>query len=482
MNNLIDSNLIEKALLDYRRKVLYYEPYSKQKAFHAAGIEAIERMFIAGNRTGKSYCGINEDTMDVTGNYPDDYVGYRYDKPIILCCVAHSGKDIRTIFQPLFFGGVTNNHQGTIHQSLVKKVVYSNHGVIDYVDILHKSGGTSQIQFMSYEQGVDKFQGKRFHKVHCDEEPPFDVYRELMIRLMDIGDGGGQGRMIVTMTPKYGYTPIVSHFMHRIEMVKSELGKEQEEQFVNPPEEVIKGKYYIHASWQDNPHLSKETKDHMLANLKPHEVEYVVNGIPCIGEGTVYQIPESFFIVPPIPIPDHWARFAGMDIGWVDHTAVVFFAYDRENATIYVYKEYKVNHQTPQNHAASLLPMGLEWIPTVCDPAANQRGQTDGITAFTKYHDCGLSLLKAKNAKESAIQEVMNLINTDRFKIFNTCRKLMDEWRSYSRDKKGQPLKGNDHLMNAMEYGINDGFKHAVTKTEYDTYNKYNYKSQPRLI
>ena len=473
----LDYQLLESANAEYRKKFLYYKPSVKQKAFHEAGKVAIERLFIAGNRTGKTFGGCVEDAMDVTGNYPDDYNGYRCEKAIILCCVAHSGKDIRTILQPLFFGGVINNYQGLIHPSLVKKTVYSNHGVIDYVDILHKSGSLSQIQFMSYEQGVDKFQGKRFHKVHCDEEPPFGVYQELMIRLMDIGDGGGQGRMMLTMTPKYGYTPVVSYFMHRTEVIESESGKEQEEQFINQPEQINKGKYYIHASWQDNPHLSKETKDHMMSNLKPHEIEYVVNGIPCIGEGTVYQIPESIFVVPPREIPDHWARFAGMDIGWVDHTAIVFFAYDRDNATLYVYKEYKVNNQTPQNHAASLIPMGLDWIPTVCDPSCNQRGQTDGITAFTKYHESGLKIIKAKHAKESAIQEIMNRINSGKFKIFNTCRKLLDEWRSYSRDKEGKPMKGNDHLMNALEYGINDGFKYGRTKTEYDTRNNYQHRS-----
>jgi hypothetical protein len=174
---------------DHLKRFLYYTPTPKQLLFHNSGLDAIERLFLAGNRTGKTYAGCIENSFDLTGIYPSWYKGHQYNFAPILCCICPASKDARTIMQPLYFGGAVNNYQGLIHSSLIKKTVYSHHGVIDYVDILHSSGQLSKMLFMSYEQGREKFQGKRFHKVHCDEEPPYEIYQELLIRLMDVGDG-----------------------------------------------------------------------------------------------------------------------------------------------------------------------------------------------------------------------------------------------------------------------------------------------------
>jgi hypothetical protein len=118
--------------------------------------------------------------------------------------------------------------------------------------------------------------------------------------------------------------------------------------------------------------------------------------------------------------------------------------------------------------------MGLDWIPTLCDPAVNQGLQLDGSKLIEHYERAGLRLIKGKYAKELAITEIYNRIRTGRLKVFNSCRKLMDEWRKYSRDAKGKPIKRDDHLMNALEFVIMDGLKYARTKVEYDIRHEYN--------
>ena len=40
-----------------------YKPSAKQKKFHDLGKDSIERMFLAGNRTGKTFCGCLEDAI-----------------------------------------------------------------------------------------------------------------------------------------------------------------------------------------------------------------------------------------------------------------------------------------------------------------------------------------------------------------------------------------------------------------------------------
>lgn len=40
-----------------------YKPSAKQKKFHELGKKSIERLFLAGNRTGKTFCGCLEDAI-----------------------------------------------------------------------------------------------------------------------------------------------------------------------------------------------------------------------------------------------------------------------------------------------------------------------------------------------------------------------------------------------------------------------------------
>lgn len=53
----------------------------KHKAFFDAGAVYNERMFMAGNRCGKSIAGAYEASCHATGIYPEWWRGKRFDKP-----------------------------------------------------------------------------------------------------------------------------------------------------------------------------------------------------------------------------------------------------------------------------------------------------------------------------------------------------------------------------------------------------------------
>jgi terminase large subunit-like protein len=52
-----------------RTRLLRYRPYPKQAAFHAAGALHRERLLMAGNQLGKTFCGAAEAAMHLTGRY-----------------------------------------------------------------------------------------------------------------------------------------------------------------------------------------------------------------------------------------------------------------------------------------------------------------------------------------------------------------------------------------------------------------------------
>ena len=478
---------------EYKKRFLFYKPHLKQEKFHAASTKAIERLFLAGNRTGKTYCGCVEDAIHLTGVYPDWWTGHKFNDSITVWVASENYEITRNVLQKMLIGGYSSDGHftdGLIHPSLIlKKAMLSGvNGAVDYVQIQHSSGGVSSLYFKSYKQGREKFQGARCHLIHLDEEPPKDVYTECSMRLADV-DGMGQGRLILTMTPLKGYTEMMSYFLeHRVTKKELEQGETQSVEDLSQEDEVIRtdpeiifnGKYYIQASWDDNTHLSEETKQQLRSTLKPYELEAREKGIPSVGSGLVYQVMESEFLVDPFEIPHYWPCVFGMDVGFFAPTAVVFMAHDKDNDILYIYKEYSVTEKTAAQHAASLMIMGCDWIPGVCDPAVNQGSQRDGEKLIDDYAKAGLKLNKGKYAKELAVDSVLERIRTGRFKVFKTCRKFIDEWRGYSRDDKGKINKGRDHLMNALEFVILDGLPMSRTKRQVEM--RYNYNDKPRFF
>ena len=54
-----------------RTRLSRYNPYAKQLEFHAAGAMHRERLLMAANQVGKTYCGAAEAAYHLTGCYPD---------------------------------------------------------------------------------------------------------------------------------------------------------------------------------------------------------------------------------------------------------------------------------------------------------------------------------------------------------------------------------------------------------------------------
>jgi hypothetical protein len=69
-------------------KLEYYDLYPYQKRFHDTGANSSQRLLMAGNRIGKSFCGAFETALAVCGGfsdgtYPDWWQGKRYKEPIV---------------------------------------------------------------------------------------------------------------------------------------------------------------------------------------------------------------------------------------------------------------------------------------------------------------------------------------------------------------------------------------------------------------
>ena len=203
------------------------------------------------------------------------------------------------------------------------------------------------------------------------------------------------------------------------------------------------------ATWWDVPHLSDKDRDEMLASTPPHLRDARAKGIPTVGSGLIYPVSEDVITVEDFPLPVHWKKAYGLDVGW-NRTAAIFGVWDADSDIVYLYSEHYVGKAEPAVHAAAIKARGN--MRGVIDPASRGRSQHDGSQLMVTYNELGLQISKANNAVEAGIYEMWSRFSSGRLKIFKSCRAMLTEYRLYRRDEKGHIVKENDHLMDAARY------------------------------
>ena len=151
-----------------------------------------------------------------------------------------------------------------------------------------------------------------------------------------------------------------------------------------------------------------------------------------------------------LPVPGHWPRAYGLDVGW-NRTAAVWGALDRDSDVLYLYSEHYVGEAEPSVHASAIQARG-KWIRGAIDPASRGRTQTDGRQLLQMYTDLGLDLTMADNAVEAGIYRVWQRLTSGRLKAFESLQQWFAEFRLYRRDEKGKVVKERDHLMDATRH------------------------------
>ena len=226
-------------------------------------------------------------------------------------------------------------------------------------------------------------------------------------------------------------------------------------------------KFYVQCDWDSVPHLSKAAIADMLASLPPHQRDARSKGIPQLGSGAIYPVPEDDFICDPFEIPVHWRQAYALDVGW-NRTAALWGAIDDQSDTVYFFAEHYRGQAEPSVHADAIKARG-ESLKGVIDPAARGRAQKDGEQLLKIYLDLGLHLSLADNSVEAGIYEFYQRLSSGRIKIFRTLQNFLAEMRLYRRDENGKIVKENDHLMDCGRYFIKSAMKIATITQKYRT-------------
>ena len=436
-----------------QRKLLTYYPdcgplrrelYVKHLAYFEAGKRYRERLMMAANRVGKTEgVGGYEMTLHLTGLYPLWWNGRRFDRPITAWAAGDTGKTVREIIQRKLLGPWHEQGTGLIPAELIVRVT-PKQGVseaADTIHVRHVSGGVSSIILKSYDQKRISFQGTEIDVIWLDEEPPLDIYTECLLRTMTNG-----GMIMATFTPLEGMSETVMHFLQGGAVEERDDGS----------------LFVIMATWDHAPHLSQAEKDELWKSIPPYQRDARSKGVPALGAGAIYQVPESEIVVPDFELPDHWPRGYAMDVGW-NRTAAGFYALDRDADVLYRYSEHYRGQAEPVVHAQAIKARG-EWLRGVIDPAARGRSQIDGSQLLEQYQNLGLNLDVAINAVEAGIYKVWERMSSGRFKVFASCQNWRYEFRLYRRDEHGRIVKKDDHAMDEMRYMVTSGIERMELK------------------
>lgn len=427
-----------------------YKPYAKQAEFHTMGAEKRERMLSAGNQLGKTLSAANEVAMHLTGRYPDWWQGKRFTKGNNWLAGSESGELTRRGVQRYLFGRDPKKDPGTgsIPKDCIVDLTWSRH-VNEFIDtakikFVAPDGviTTSTISLKSYDQGRGKWQADTVDGAWFDEEPPQDIYMEGLTRT-----NAAFGPVIVTCTLLKGMTAIAMRFW-------SELDKYLDAGMVNMT---------IH----DVDHYTAEQKAKIIAGYPAHERDARTLGVPSMGSGKVFPIEEDAIRVHPFSLPAHWPRIIGLDFGWNHPAGAAWLAWDRDTDTVYVYNEFQLREATPVMQAPLLAAKG-KWIPVAWPHDGLQHDKGSGEQLAQQYRNGGVNMLPERathapaegqkegeggNGVEAGVSEMLERMQTGRWKVFSTCSAWLAEFRMYHR-KDGLIVKLNDDVLSASRYGM----------------------------
>ena len=208
----------------------------------------------------------------------------------------------------------------------------------------------------------------------------------------------------------------------------------------------------IRCGWDDVPHLTDEMIEEMTKGMMPHLKDARMKGIPTLGSGAIYPVPEEDIVYDPseLKLDDAFPRAYSLDVGWKKNAAV-WGAHDTDADIIYIYDEYYRGYAEPAIHASAIKARG-DWMTGIIDSAANGSNQENGRKLFNVYQDEGLTLTNANKAVDAGLLTVYQRMSTGRLKISKRLVNTLSEFRIYRRDEKGKVVKESDHLMDALRY------------------------------
>lgn len=437
-----------------------YVPHDAQIIFHKS--EAKEKIFIGGNRSGKTYGSVLDAIWRVTKTHPFRPELNAIVEPIRGRHVAVSIEEgLNQIVLPLY------------EKYMPKRFLVNN----SWDDSYHKQSRKlilkdgSFIEFMTYEQATEKFAGTSRHFVAFDEEPRLDIWHECIMRLLDT-----DGDWWIAMTPVEGvtwtFTEIVQPYSE---------GKR--------PYALV-----LWVNTLDNPHIKKEAYDRTMANFNEEDRLARSEGNYNFDRGLIYKefnkdenIYRGEFTIPHSE-NSSWLIYTSLDSGW-KHPAAWLWHAVHESGRIITFHEICLSEITVHDLAAKVRDYEATNNITVHfrtgDPALLQTREQSGTSVLDEYGIEGIyinvaGVLRGPGSIDAGINRVSTYLKArvkfydinnavqevPMYQVHESCTGLIKEFENYRWAKhssrkieyikapKKEPEKKNDDRLDSLRYFV----------------------------
>lgn len=422
-----------------RPNIYGYVPHDKQLEFHTS--PARKRLFLGGNRSGKTVGGVAEDVMWLTGKHkyietPPPPVRGRIVSVDFLNGVEKIVKPEVARWMPA--SELKGGSWETAYNRELRTLTLEN---------------GSFVEFMSMDQDVDKFAGTSRHFIHFDEEPPRDIYIECLQRLLDTS-----GSFWITMTPVDGMSSWIYDDLYLASKEDTDIK-------------------VVQVQMEDNPHLNWGDANVLLAGLTDEELEARKKGKFIQIGGLIYKMfdPAKHVVDELVgnKIPDDWMLVAGMDHGYNNATAWLWAGVNADGRVV-IFDEYYKSGEIIRVHANEVHRINKEHgrYPDYCvgDPSIRNIDPVTGTSVLIEYVDYGIPIVLGNNDQKAGINRVARYLtgvnDIPQLLITRNCTNLIREvarlrWAHWankkSRDdknRKEEQHKKDDHAADALRYLI----------------------------
>ena len=429
--------------LNFRKKNNSIERYNSGAKIHKKQIEFHKckkrnRWVFGGNRSGKTECGAVECVWMLRGIHP-----YKQNKDNVCGWAVSLSKQVqRDVAQSKILHYLKPEWIVDIVMDSGSKD-YPDNGIIDYILIKNVFGGISKLGFKSCDQGREKFQGTSLDFVWFDEEPPYEIYSECKMRVID-----RRGEIFGTMTPLKGLTWVYDE-IYLNEKNNSEV-------------------WCIQIEWNDNPFLDKNEIENLRSTMSEEELESRCFGKFLTHGGLVYpEFDPSIHIIEPFDVPKEWFDNISIDPGLNNPLSAHWYAVDYDN-NIYVIDEHYEAKKDVVYHANIIKQKceKLGWhygfsgkIEALIDSAAGQKTLASEKSVSELFFENGISVNpKVNKDLFTGINRVKSYLKNAngqaKLFIFKNCTNLIREIKSYSWGSGDVPIKKDDHSLDELRYYI----------------------------
>ena len=268
-----------------------------QDEFHRSGKRV--RLIISGNQAGKTQCGAAEAIWMSLGIHPYNQIKTPNRGRI---CGGSLGKGVMEVIWP--------KYEALMPRKELRREP-SKYSAGPPQKVTYKNGSTAE--FMSYEMGVEPFEGWVGDWVWFDEPPPKDIYTACVRGLMV-----NNGIMFITATP------LAEAWMHDEIFLAAGPGPEKPDVFNFP--------------MRGNPFISDSAVKSLEDACEDDEAAARLDGVFKHLSGLVYKDFGQLHRIKSFEIPKDWTRLMVQDYHPRKPCAVLWAAVD-PRGTLYFYDE-----------------------------------------------------------------------------------------------------------------------------------------------